>query len=140
MAMAAAAIVLLAALWGSMNPGSHGTIVQRQPTPSSGVLGIHVNAPQPTATTGSASPAPAAVALTYAGDLAHGSSGDAVRALQARLRQLHYYAYPTDTGYFGDATVGAVYTFQQARGLPATGVADRATIAALNACDQSCVY
>jgi peptidoglycan hydrolase-like protein with peptidoglycan-binding domain len=80
------------------------------------------------------------VRLAFTGDLAYGSSGPGVQALQARLRQLRYFLYPEDTGYFGDATYGAVYTFQRDRHLPTTGVADQATVSALNACDQSCSY
>jgi hypothetical protein len=82
--------------------------------------------------------APVRLALTR--DLAYGSSGPDVQTLQARLRQLRYFLYPEDTGYFGDATYGAVYTFQRDRHLPTTGVADQATVSALNACDQSCSY
>jgi peptidoglycan hydrolase-like protein with peptidoglycan-binding domain len=80
------------------------------------------------------------VRLAFTGDLVYGSSGPAVQALQVRLRQLRYFLYPEDTGYFGDATYGAVYTFQRDRHLPTTGVADQATVNALNACDQSCIY
>ncbi|HYM50971.1 MAG TPA: peptidoglycan-binding domain-containing protein, partial [Candidatus Limnocylindrales bacterium] len=70
--------------------------------------------------------------------LGRGSFGDPVVLLQARLSQLGYFTYPDDTGYFGDATFGAVYSFQQARGLVNSGVADAATVIALNACDGRC--
>lgn len=76
--------------------------------------------------------------LTFTGALSHGESGPDVVALQQRLRQLGYFTYPQDTGYFGDATYGAVYTFQQVRLLPATGVADARTVEELNDCDQAC--
>ncbi len=91
----------------------------------------------------SSAPLPSAVLpirLAFAGDLAYGTSGEPVRALQSRLRQLRYFVYPEETGYFGDATYGAVYTFQRDRHLPTTGIADAATVSALNACDQSCSY
>src|SRR5438105_2489258 len=94
------------------------------------------SAPSPTP-----SPAPSpAVQLTYGRSLAHGDSGGDVRALQERLRQLRYFTYPVDTGYFGDATYGAVFTFQQHQGLPTSGVADHPTVIALNSCDHACAY
>jgi peptidoglycan hydrolase-like protein with peptidoglycan-binding domain len=83
---------------------------------------------------------PPAVRLAYSGDLHYRSSGPGIARLQARLRQLHYYNYPDLTGYFGDATFGAVWTFQQERHIPASGIADKRTIDALNACDASCTY
>jgi peptidoglycan hydrolase-like protein with peptidoglycan-binding domain len=61
-----------------------------------------------------------------------------VAALQERLRQLGYFTYPQDTGYFGVATYGAVFTFQHVRLLPTTGAADARTVEELNDCDQSC--
>jgi hypothetical protein len=101
-------------------------------SPASGVLGQSITLPvRP-----SSQPAPI---LLNAGEvLARGSQGESVTMLQARLRQLGYFTYPQDTGYFGDATYGAVFTFQAAHGLPANGVADAATVDALNACDPSC--
>jgi len=104
------------------------------PSASSGVLGQSVSGPRPTP------PAASPIILRAGGPLARGTSGDAVRMLQSRLRQLGYFTYPQDTGYFGDATYGAVFTFQAAHGLPASGVADAATIDALNACDLSCAF
>jgi peptidoglycan hydrolase-like protein with peptidoglycan-binding domain len=53
-----------------------------------------------------------------------------VRDVQHRLNQLGYHAGPED-GVMGPATRTALTSFQRAEGLPATGRADRATIAAL---------
>ena len=113
---------------GATPPGSRAPTAAPSPSIAS--------APSPTP-----SPAPSpAVQLTYGRSLARGDSGGDVRALQERLRQLRYFTYPVDTGYFGDATYGAVFTFQQRQGLPTSGVADHATVNALNSCDHACAY
>lgn len=128
--------------WASSRPGVLGSSVATA-APSSQPSAAPVPSPAPTPAPAPPTPTTPAVPplqLTYAGDLMHGASGEGVRALQARLRQLRYFVYPEETGYFGDATYGAVYTFQRDRGLPTTGVADQATVAALNACDQRCNY
>ena len=72
-----------------------------------------------------------AVAETEAGP---GGEGDAVVQLQLVLRGLaDSFAFPSVPldGCYGSATEGAVYAFQRAAGLPATGKADRATWRAL---------
>jgi peptidoglycan hydrolase-like protein with peptidoglycan-binding domain len=51
-----------------------------------------------------------------------GSSGEAVKALQLRLKALGYFS-GTGTGYYGSVTRTAVISFQQACGLSADGVA-----------------
>src|SRR5438132_412362 len=113
---------------GATPPGSRAPTAAPSPSIAS--------APSPTP-----SPAPSpAVQLTYGRSLVRGDSGGDVRALQERLRQLRYFIYPVDTGYFGDATYGAVFIFQQRQGLPTSGVADHATVVALNSCDQTCAY
>lgn len=76
--------------------------------------------PTPTPTT---TPTPEAL-------LAAGASGDQVRELQARLKQLEWYA-PDITGEFDDVTATAVSGFQGKRKLPATGSVDQATWDAL---------
>ncbi|TDD65082.1 peptidoglycan-binding protein [Jiangella aurantiaca] len=58
--------------------------------------------------------------------MAAGASGDQVRELQARLKQLQWYE-PDITGEFDDVTVAAVSGFQEKRELPATGAVDQAT-------------
>lgn len=61
-----------------------------------------------------------------------GDSGDAVKALQTALIAAGCNCGPTGAdGDFGNDTRNAVATFQAARGLPVTDVADAATLAAL---------
>jgi peptidoglycan hydrolase-like protein with peptidoglycan-binding domain len=55
-----------------------------------------------------------------------GSSGDQVRELQARLKQIQWYA-PAVTGTYDATTTQAVSGFQGKRGLPPTGTVDKAT-------------
>ena len=59
--------------------------------------------------------------------LEFGSSGDAVRALQRRLKELEYYDGSVD-GSFGAGTEAAVRLFQQRNGLTVDGKAGRATL------------
>ena len=63
--------------------------------------------------------------------LQSGSMGEAVGALQRKLRDLGYFAGECD-GMFGDATMAAVRRFQMANGLTETGAADRSTQLRLN--------
>ena len=56
-----------------------------------------------------------------------GDSGEAVRQLQVRLKELGYYSSSID-GQYGSGTYAAIYTFQQRNGLAATGKADTATL------------
>ena len=63
--------------------------------------------------------------------LQSGSAGEAVTALQRKLRELGYFAGECD-GVFGDATLTAVRRFQMANGLTETGSADRSTQLRLN--------
>lgn len=63
--------------------------------------------------------------------LQSGSSGEAVSALQNRLKELGYFSVQCD-GVFGDATSSAVRRFQRANGLEETGIADRSTQMRLN--------
>jgi peptidoglycan hydrolase-like protein with peptidoglycan-binding domain len=66
-------------------------------------------------------PTPVRTAVYMAGDV-----NDGVRELQARLKQLQWYA-PTITGEYDDVTVEAVTGFQRKRGMPDTGEVDQAT-------------
>lgn len=56
-----------------------------------------------------------------------GSTGDAVRSLQQRLKQLGYLASKVD-GDFGKGTESAVIAFQKRHGLTADGIAGNATL------------
>lgn len=64
------------------------------------------------------------------GSLKVGSTGDAVRTLQARLIELKYLTGSAD-GSFGEKTAAALRSFQQANGLTVDGVAGDKTLAAL---------
>jgi peptidoglycan hydrolase-like protein with peptidoglycan-binding domain len=50
-------------------------------------------------------------------DFNFGATGAAVRSVQRRLNQLHYYAGPDD-GQYGQDTAEAVWAFKEAQGLP----------------------
>lgn len=77
--------------------------------------------------------APQAAVGQFVSSLAVGSRGEEVRMLQAKLRELGYFTYPTDTGVFGPATRAAVQAFQRAQGLaPFPGFVGPGTRAALN--------
>jgi peptidoglycan hydrolase-like protein with peptidoglycan-binding domain len=60
--------------------------------------------------------------------------------LQQRLRELGYFDYPENTGYFGADTARAVGRFQAQLGLTPIEIVDRDTVAALNRCGADCVY
>jgi lysozyme family protein len=77
-------------------------------------------------------PAPAWPELPVPGDVVSaGSSGPLVESLQKSLVEHGYYLGDVD-GNFGHLTTAAVLAFQADNGLPATGVADAATWAALD--------
>ena len=61
-----------------------------------------------------------------------GSTGDGVRDLQARLKQIGWFSGPV-TGYYGEVTTEGVRGFQAKRGLPVTGAVDRTTLDRLQA-------
>ncbi len=63
-------------------------------------------------------------------ELSQGDSNEDVLALQTRLDELGYLDTEYD-GHYGEYTANCVRDFQEANGLPATGVADQATQAAL---------
>jgi peptidoglycan hydrolase-like protein with peptidoglycan-binding domain len=53
------------------------------------------------------------------GTLSPGMHGPAIRSLQHRLAQLHYYPGPAD-GQFGSDTLEAVWAFKEVQGIPTT--------------------
>ena len=59
--------------------------------------------------------------------LAEGAKGDAVKNLQARLKQLDWYS-PLIDGVYGPKTVEAVKGFQGKRQIPVTGEVDQRTL------------
>ncbi len=63
--------------------------------------------------------------------LAPGGQSDAVADLQARLKQIDWFAADV-TGFYGDVTTEAVRGFQGKREIPGTGEVDRRTLARLH--------
>jgi Putative peptidoglycan binding domain len=59
------------------------------------------------------------IAAPVTGTLRPGMQGAAVRRLQQRLAQLHYYPGPVN-GRFGSGTLEAVWAFKEVQGLPTT--------------------
>src|SRR5713101_1983249 len=59
--------------------------------------------------------------------LRHGSHGEAVRDLHARLASAGFFCAPDDPGEFGDGTTAAVRAFQDARGLRVDGIVGNQT-------------
>ena len=64
--------------------------------------------------------------------LAPGASGDGVRDLQARLKQIDWF-FGKVTGTYGSVTVEAVKGFQAKRSIPVTGETDQRTMDRLHA-------
>jgi|GEM_PF-796252 len=64
-------------------------------------------------------------------ELRRGDRGEAVRQLQRELRRRNFYFDEID-GVYGQNTQSAVASFQWTQRLPASGIADRETLAALN--------
>jgi Putative peptidoglycan binding domain/L,D-transpeptidase catalytic domain len=64
-------------------------------------------------------PARAAASALPGTVLRPGMRGEAVRGLQRRLARLQYYPGPVN-GYFGTATLEAVWAFKEVQGLPTT--------------------
>ena len=91
-------------------------------TATAGPSPTPTEAPSPTTT---ATPAPTATqAPAYV--MTGGSTGDQVRELQARLKQLDWYDGKV-TGTYDDPTTAGVRGFQGKRGMPETGSVDDAT-------------
>jgi len=64
--------------------------------------------------------------------LSIGSSGEEVRQLQLKLKELGYFTYSAITGYYGSFTADAVRRFQTSMGISPVGYVGSATRAALN--------
>ena len=92
-----------------------------------------IKAPKPSETPVPGEPTPSPTPdMTVYETLQNGSRGDAVKLLQTKLIALGYLAGSAD-GVFGGKTEAAVKAFQQASGLPASGIADSETQRALYA-------
>ncbi len=74
--------------------------------------------------------APADTSIIPQRDLSIGDSGDDVKSVQQRLRQLGFYTSTVD-GTYGSSTTSAMLAFQQMNGLPLTGNGDMRTYAKL---------
>lgn len=103
------------------------------PTNQPGVIssnGITVITPNPAATATTARPTATPTATT-ATVLKKGASGEEVKTLQRRLKQLGYYTGSVD-GDFGDATEKALRAFQDRNNLLVDGIAGKSTMTKLN--------
>jgi L,D-transpeptidase catalytic domain/Putative peptidoglycan binding domain len=75
----------------------------------------------PTAPARAAAPSKAAAYVPPGKPLYYGQTGAAVRSVQRRLNQLHYYAGPND-GVYGYDLLEAAYAFREVQGLPMNAV------------------
>ena len=113
------------------------TLVQENPTPSptpaTSSERIPPVKPTPTATP-RPKPKPKPKPVLHAGPTLIGpqTSGDRVRDLQARLKQIAWY-FADVTGTYGPVTTSAVKGFQAKREIPVTGLVDQRTLDRLNA-------
>ncbi|TSC83769.1 MAG: hypothetical protein G01um101413_909 [Parcubacteria group bacterium Gr01-1014_13] len=108
-------------------PGSVGPATRAALNSESAVSAGESSAPVP------AVPPQAQAFGEFISNLRVGSKGNEVKALQAKLRELGFFTYPTDTGTFGPATRAAVIAFQKDQGFAtAPGHVGPATRAALN--------
>jgi peptidoglycan hydrolase-like protein with peptidoglycan-binding domain len=114
--LAAVAAVLSLALMGC-TAGTDRTATD-EPSPSPTATSTPI---RPATRDATPTPTPTRTALYLAGD-----ESDGVRDLQARLKQLQWYA-PEISGVFDDVTLAAVIGFQEKRGFKATGKVDRVT-------------
>lgn len=78
-------------------------------------------------------PSTASPVAVFVHTLRVGSRSNEVKQLQQKLRELGFFTYPTNTGFFGGATRAAVVAFQKDQGFSsAPGHVGPATRAALN--------
>jgi hypothetical protein len=103
------------------------------PTPATSSERIPTVKPTPTATP-RPKPKPKPKPALHAGPTLLGpqTSGDRVRDLQARLKQIAWY-FADVTGTYGPVTTTAVKGFQAKREIPVTGLVDQRTLDRLNA-------
>ncbi|HMD11422.1 MAG TPA: peptidoglycan-binding protein, partial [Marmoricola sp.] len=99
------------------------------PTPATSSERIPTVKPTPTAT---ARPKPKPALHAGPTLLGPQTSGDRVRDLQARLKQIAWY-FADVTGTYGPVTTTAVKGFQAKREIPVTGLVDQRTLDRLNA-------
>ncbi len=71
--------------------------------------------------------------VTANGSIMYGATGEKVREVQNRLKELGYLSYVD--GIFGNNTLTAVKRFQRAAGLTVDGIVGKGTLKALNADD-----
>ena len=114
---------------------SRATLVQENPTPSPTPATSSERIPtvKPTRTA-TPRPKPKPKPALHAGPTLLGpqTSGDRVRDLQARLKQIAWY-FADVTGTYGPVTTSAVKGFQAKRKIPVTGLVDQRTLDRLNA-------
>lgn len=113
---------------GTLTPTSVTPVV----TPSTPAPAASVVAPTATSVTSGASGAQSATAYTFTKNLAVGSTGADVTALQQSLIASGYSLPAGATGYYGAQTQAAVTAFQKANGIAQVGTVGPLTQAALN--------
>ncbi len=111
--------------WNSEVPA----VITPAPTPTTApTIQVITASPKPMP---SWTPTPVPTKRPDDGTLRNGASGQNVRQLQQRLKDLGYYTGSVD-GDFGDGTETALREFQRENGLTVDGVAGKATLAAIN--------
>ena len=93
--------------------------------------GVATTRPSIGVTTANPSTRPSSTSTPAPSSLKRGATGDSVRALQRRLKELGYYTGSVD-GDFGENTEKAVKAFQQNNGLTVDGKAGSKTMTKLN--------
>jgi len=68
----------------------------------------------------------------FISNITYGDFGSSVTQLQQKLRELGFFTYPENTGYFSTITEEAVRAFQKANGIETVGIVGPKTRAALN--------
>lgn len=143
--LAAVALVSLGGLGSALGPGvavpaplAVAPIATSQPLGADAPPDLPTPTPVPEPARATAQPVAPPPPPALETPVARASDGAAVVHLQQRLRELGYFTYPENTGFYGALTAQAVGHFQRARGLAVTGEADAATLAALNTCDSAC--
>lgn len=126
--------------WSGNNPfvptapaNQGGTLPQTSTLPTSPPASTIGTVPTSPPATRTASPTsrPTATPQPTASSLKVGSTGDAVKKMQSRLKELGYYTGSVD-GNFGSNTESAVKDFQRSHGLSTDGKAGRDTMNKMN--------